>query len=141
MIESEYFVFLLVNQNSQSKLVKICKSIDTEDPKRVYEDIPIYCNSEGTKLNQVKHGIFFSGSGKRYLVLLFSSSKPTKSAVCIFDENDIHLAFLMSRRDRYGCPKHDLPRKDEIFQADGGLKNCVTFENFNETTEVCISSY
>lgn len=39
VIENDNFVFLLVNQNSQLKLVKICKSVDSNDPKKVYEDI------------------------------------------------------------------------------------------------------
>lgn len=138
MIENEHFVFLLLNEDSQSKLVKICKSIDSEDPKKVYEDIPISCNAKGKDLTHVKHGLFIFVSEKRYLVGLFSSLKPTLSAVCIFKENEIYEAFLKSRKHRYGCPKQDLPSKDAIFDANNSVQNCFSYNNFNKTSEVCI---
>lgn len=80
-------------------------------------------------------------SEKRYLVGLFSSSKPTLSAVCIFKENEIYKAFLKSRKHRYGCPKQDLPSKDAIFDADNGVHNCMSYKNLNKTSEVCILRY
>uniref|UniRef100_A0A8W8LTF4 Sema domain-containing protein n=1 Tax=Magallana gigas TaxID=29159 RepID=A0A8W8LTF4_MAGGI len=126
VIENENFVFLLVNQNSQSKLVKICKSIDSEDPKRVYEDIPISCNAGGTNLTHVKHGMFITISGKSYLVGLFSNSKPILSAMCVFEENEIYQAFLKSREHRYMCPKNDLSVEDMIFANDVKPKVCIT---------------
>lgn len=127
-IKNENFVFLLVNQNSQSKLVKICKSIASKYPKNVYEDIHISCYAEGTTLTLFKYGTFIIVSGKRYLVGLFSSSNPSLSAVCIFEENEIYQAFLMARIHRYGCPsKSDLPAEDVIFVGDTRGKNtkCV----------------
>eukprot|EP00105_Crassostrea_gigas_P034224 XP_019918372.1 PREDICTED: uncharacterized protein LOC105317323 [Crassostrea gigas] len=139
VIENDKFVFLLVNQNSQSKLVKICKSIDIVDPKKVYEDIPISCYSEGTNLTHVKHGTFITVSGKRYLVGLFSSSNPTLSAVCVFEENEIYEAFLESRIHRYGCPSNnDLPAGDIIFDEDEGKSRikCVPYRDVNETNKI-----
>nr|XP_034305137.1 plexin-B2 isoform X1 [Crassostrea gigas] len=126
VIENENFVFLLVNQNSQSKLVKICKSIDSEDPKRVYEDIPISCNAGGTNLTHVKHGLFITISGKRYLVGLFSSSKPMLSAMCVFKENKIYQAFLKSRKHRYRCPNNDLKTEEMIFDGDKPIQFCIS---------------
>uniref|UniRef100_K1Q971 Plasminogen n=1 Tax=Magallana gigas TaxID=29159 RepID=K1Q971_MAGGI len=125
VIENENFVFILVNQNSQSKLVKICKSIDSEDPKKAYEDIPISCNSGKTNLTHVKHGMFITISGKRYLISLFSSSKPTLSAMCVFEENEIYQAFLKSRKHRYMCPKKDIRLEEMIFKDDR-LPICIS---------------
>eukprot|EP00105_Crassostrea_gigas_P013873 XP_011430338.1 PREDICTED: uncharacterized protein LOC105330389 [Crassostrea gigas] len=139
VIENDKFVFLLVNQDSQSKLVKICKSIDIApvDPKKVYEDIPISCNSEGTNLTHVKHGTFISASGKKYLVGLFSSLNPTLSAVCVFEENEIYQRFLTSRKHRYGCPEHNLPKKDRIFLGDKGELKCAN-TTVDKNDQVCI---
>lgn len=134
VIENENFVFFLVNQNSQSKLVKICKTVDSVKQMKVYEDIPMSCNAGGTKLTHVKHGTFITVSGKRYLVSLFSSSKPALSAVCVFEENEIYQAFLKSRKHRYLCPKNDLPLGDVVFDDDKPLQNCITI---NES----VSSY
>uniref|UniRef100_A0A8W8LTQ5 Sema domain-containing protein n=1 Tax=Magallana gigas TaxID=29159 RepID=A0A8W8LTQ5_MAGGI len=144
VFENDKFVFFLVNQNSQSKLVKICKSIDSEArySKKVYEDIPVSCNAGEINLTHVKHGIFISVSGKRYLIVLFSRSKPTRSAVCVFEENDIYEAFLKSRRHRLGCPKSDLPADDVIFQADRGSPQvCIEYRNLNKTNEPLIGVY
>lgn len=114
-----------MNQTSQSKLVKICKSIDSEDPKKAYEDIPISCNSGKTNLSHVKHGMFINISGKRYLISLFSSSKPTLSAMCVFEENEIYHAFLKSRKHRYMCPKKDIRLEEMIFEDDR-LPICIS---------------
>ncbi|XP_052678387.1 plexin-A2-like, partial [Crassostrea angulata] len=136
-IENEKFVFLLVNQNSQSKFVKVCKSIVSEDPKKVYEDIPISCNSQETILTHVKHGMFITLFGKRYLITLFSSSKPTLSAMCVFEENEIYQAFLKSRKHRYMCPKNDIRPEEMIFDKDNRLPTCISVNlsvsNFYDT--------
>ena len=101
VMENENFVFLLVNQNSQYRLVKICKAIDSSSSKKVYEDIPILCNSNGTNLTHVEHGTFVSIFGRQCLVALFSNLTTGLSAVCVFDENEIFEAFLKSRRHRF----------------------------------------
>ena len=89
VMENEKFVFLLVNQNSQSRLVKICKAIDSSSLKKVYEDIPIWCNSNGTNLTHVEHGTFVLIFGRQCLVALFSNLPTGLSAVCVFDEHEI----------------------------------------------------
>lgn len=66
-------------------------------------------------MTHVKYGIFISVSGKRYLVGLFTGSKPNLSAVCVFEENEIYQGFLKSREHRYICPKNDLSVEDMIF--------------------------
>eukprot|EP00105_Crassostrea_gigas_P037113 XP_019921261.1 PREDICTED: plexin-B-like [Crassostrea gigas] len=137
VIENDKFVFLMVNQNSQSKLVKICKSIDSEDRKKVYEDIPISCNAEKTTLTHVNHGMFITLSGKRYLISLFSSSKATLSAMCVFDENEIYQAFLKSRKHRYMCPKNDILPEEMTFYQDKQITTCISVNlsvsNFYDT--------
>ena len=125
VIENENFIFLLVNQNSQSKLVKICKTVESS---QVYEDIPIICNLDGVNLTHVDHGSFLSVSGKTFLVALFSNLRIRKSSVCIFEESEIYEAFLQSRKDRFECPSHDLQAADFLFKyklSDFNLKNCV----------------
>lgn len=77
-------------------------------------------------MTHVKHGIYISVSGKRYLVGLFSSSKPSLSAVCVFEEKKIYQAFLKSREHRYFCPKNDLPVNDMIFNEDVKPQKCIT---------------
>nr|XP_022301208.1 uncharacterized protein LOC111109411 [Crassostrea virginica] len=138
VMENENFVFLLVNQNSQSRLVKICKNIDSSSSKKVYEDIPIWCNSNGTNLTHVEHGASVSILGRQCLVVLFSNLSTGRSAVCVFDENEIYEAFLKSRRHRFGCPKHDLSAKDVIFMNeinDFNLALCVMLP-FNKSDEL-----
>ena len=155
VMENENFVFLLVNQNSQSRLVKICKTIDSSSSKKVYEDIPIWCNSNGTNLTHVEHGASVSILGRQCLVVLFSNLTTGRSAVCVFDENEIYEAFLKSRRHRFGCPKHDLSAKDVIFMNEinyFNLGRCVmlpldevcnnlycTFKDLNQQTRLLIS--
>ena len=143
VMENENFVFLLVNQNSQSRLVKICKTIDSSSSKKVYEDIPIWCNSNGTNLTHVEHGVSVSILGRQCLVVLFSNLTTGRSAVCVFDENEINEAFLKSRRHRFGCPKHDLSAKDVIFMNEinyFNLGRCVMLP-FNKSDEVCNNLY
>ncbi|XP_061187132.1 uncharacterized protein LOC133195297 [Saccostrea echinata] len=127
VMENEEFVFLLVNQDSQAKLVKLCKSIDSENPKRVYEDIPIACSGkDGTNYTHVVHGTFVSE--KRYLVALFSTSPSTvTSAVCVYSKEEIYEAYLDSRKDRFECPKHDLQQRDEVFDdvSKFNIDKCV----------------
>nr|XP_022301207.1 uncharacterized protein LOC111109409 isoform X2 [Crassostrea virginica] len=138
VMENENFVFLLVNQNSQSRLVKICKNIDSSSSKKVYEDIPIWCNSNGTNLTHVEHGASVSILGRQCLVVLFSNLSTGRSAVCVFDENEIYEAFLKSRRHRFGCPKHDLSAKDVIFMNEINYFNqalCVMLP-FNKSDEI-----
>ena len=138
-MENENFVFLLVNQNSQSRLVKICKTIDSSFSKKVYEDIPIWCNSNGTNLTHVEHGAFVLIFGRQCLVVLFSNLSTGRSAVCVFDENEIYEAFLKSRRHRFGCPKHYLSFEDIIFTIIGSdnfnLRECIMLP-FNKSDEV-----
>ncbi|XP_062602005.1 plexin-A2-like isoform X2 [Saccostrea cucullata] len=135
-IENEDFVFLLVNQNSQAKLVKICKSIDGRDPKKVYEDIPISCSGkDGTNYTSVVHGTFVSVTGKRYLVALFTNSSGS-SATCVYSEEDIYQAFLKSRRNRYGCPKNDLPENDLIFDGALNIATCRNISNKDELSGI-----
>ncbi|XP_048741622.2 plexin-A4-like isoform X2 [Ostrea edulis] len=118
VLENEDFVFLLVNQISQAKLVKICKTINAKDPKKVYEDIPLTCSDkDGTHFPRVVHGTFVYVSGKRYLVALFTNST-VSSAVCVYEENEIYKAFLESRKNRYGCPKNDLREDDKVFDLE-----------------------
>ena len=140
VMENDNFVFLLVNQNSQSRLVKICKAIDSSSSKKVYEDIPIWCNSNGTNLTHVEHGTFVSILGRQCLVVLFSNLSTGRYAVCVFDENEIYEAFLKSRRHRFGCPKHYLNDKDVIFWGDFyddfNTISCVPLP-FNKSDEVC----
>ena len=139
MMENENFVFLLVNQNSQSRLVKICKAIDSSASKQVYEDMPIWCNSKGTNFTRVEHGAFVLVFGRQYLVALFSNLTNGRSAVCVFDENEIYETFLKSRGHRFGCPKHDVSAKDVIFMNEINFFNlgrCVMLP-FNRSDEVC----
>ena len=140
VMENENFVFLLVNQNSQSRLVKICKTIDSSSSKKVYEDIPIWCNSNGTNLTHVEHGASVSILGRQCLVVLFSNLSTGRSAVCVFDEHEIYEAFLKSRRHRFGC----LSAKDVIFTSDYydgyNLRACVMLP-FNKSDEVCNNLY
>lgn len=86
-------------------------------------------------MNHVKHGIFIFVSGKRYFVGLFSSSKPTLSAVCIFEEKKIYQAFLKAREHRYICPKNDPSLEDMIFVEDEKPRICITK---NEVSTTCI---
>lgn len=120
--------------------MQVYRYLPSQESVEESEDLPISCYEEGTNLTRVKHGAFIFVNGKRYLVGFFSSSNPTRSAVCVFEENEIYEAFLKSRRHRYGCPtKNDLPAKDVIFQEDRGLQNsCVQYKDFNETNEVCL---
>ena len=138
VMENENFVFLLVNQNSKSKLVKICKTIDSSSSKKAYEDIPIICNKDGENLTHVEHGTFVTVSGERLLVALFSKLTTGRSSVCVFKESEIYEAFLESRRHRFGCPKHDLKDTEMIFQGDNPAFNgpiCINLP-FNKTDEV-----
>ncbi|XP_022301204.2 uncharacterized protein LOC111109408 [Crassostrea virginica] len=137
VMENDNFVFLLVNQNLQSRLVKICKAIDSSSSSKVYEDTSIWCNSNGTNFTHVKHGAFVLLFGRQFLVALFSNPTSGRSAVCVFDENEIYEAFLKSRRHRFGCPKHVLSAKDMVFQGEFdyyNLKVCVTLP-FNKSDE------
>ena len=142
VMENENFIFLLVNQNSKSKLVKICKTIDSSSSKKAYEDIPIICNKDGENLTHVEHGTFVTVSGEKLLVVLFSKLTTGRSSVCVFKESEIYEAFLKSRRHRFGCPKHDLKDTDMIFQGDNpdiasafNLPKCINLP-FNKTDEV-----
>lgn len=134
LLEDDNFAFLLLNQNSKAKIAKICKSVDGVDPKRVYEDIPIYCYKDGTNFTQMKHGTFVSYLGSRYLVAVFSNSE-NSAAVCVFKETEILNKFLESRRDRYGCPKHDLTDNDAIFGQEKDVK-CVHWMSITKENEV-----
>ena len=142
VMENENFIFLLVNQNSKSKLVKICKTIDSSSSKKAYEDIPIICNKDGENLTHVEHGTFVTVSGEKLLVVLFSKLTTGRSSVCVFKESEIYEAFLKSRRHRFGCPKHDLEDTDMIFQGDNpdiasafNRPKCINLP-FNKTDEV-----
>lgn len=44
-------------------------------------------------MTHVKHGLFISVSGKRYLVGLFQVQNPTLSALCVSKEKEIYQAF------------------------------------------------
>ena len=142
VMENENFVFLLVNQNSKSKLVKICKTIDSSSSKKAYEDIPIICNKDGVNLTYVEHGIFVTVDGEKLLVVLFSNLTTEQSSVCVFKESEIFEAFLKSRKHRFGCPKHDLKETDVILEDEPdiiatsfNLQKCTPFP-FNKTDEV-----
>ena len=101
VLENAKFVFLSLNQNSKSRLAKICKSVDSSSPKKVYEDIPIMCNTDGANLTHVKHGSFLSVSGERLLVILFSNLATGQSSLCVFDEREIYHTFFESRKHRF----------------------------------------
>ena len=137
VMENENFVFLLVNQNSKSKLVKICKTVDSSSSKKAYEDIPIICNKDGENLTHVEHGTFVTVSGEKLLVVLFSDLTTGRSSVCVFKESEIYEAFLESRRHRFGCPTHGLQVTDSIFDGEMNLpeEKCVTVP-FNKSNEV-----
>ena len=136
-MENENFVFLLVNQNSKSKLVKICKTIDrsSESSKKAYEDIPIICNKDGENLTHVEHGTFVTVSGEKLLVVLFSKLTTGRSSVCVFKESEIYEAFLESRKHRFGCPNHDVT--DSVFEGETKIRDCVMFP-FNKSNEVYV---
>ncbi|XP_062589049.1 hepatocyte growth factor receptor-like [Saccostrea cucullata] len=125
MFENDDFVFLLFNQNSKAKLAKLCKSIDKYNPKRVYEDIPIYCKDGNKTFDVIVDGKFINASGDRYLTAIFTNFAAGSSALCMFSEFEIYDAFLKSRRDRYGCPYHDLPNNELIFDDSQNLPKCV----------------
>lgn len=138
VLENAKFIFLLLNQNSKSRLAKICKSVDSSSPKKVYEDIPIMCNTDGTNLTHVEHGSFVSVSGERLLVILFSNLATGQSSLCVFDEREIYQTFLESRKHRFGCPKHDLQITDLVFEGDLTYYNrpdCIPLP-LNKTDEV-----
>ena len=141
VIENENFIFLLVNQNSQSRLVKICKTIDSSSSNKVYEDIPIWCYSNGTNLTHVEHGAFVLVFGRQCLVALFSNLTTGRFALCVFHESEIYEAFLKSRRHRFGCPKHDLSLEDAVFKGDLNFFSDCFISPFNKSNEVFLFTF
>jgi hypothetical protein len=139
LLENDEFVFLLFNQNSKAKIAKICKSVDAEEPKKVYEDIPVYCDKDGTNFTQIEHGTFVTYLGSRYLVALLSDPEKSTAAVCVFKETEIYNGFLESRRHRYGCPdKHPLSSNDAIFGQMEDNTNCVPWRSMTKENEVIV---
>ncbi|XP_062589043.1 plexin-B2-like [Saccostrea cucullata] len=124
IFENDKFVFLLSNQNLEGKLAKLCKTIDERKPKKVYENIPIYCKDDNENFTRAVYGKFVILSRQRYLVTAFSNSAENY-ALCIFSESELYDAFLRSRRHRFGCPKHDLKPADMIFGTTLNLGGCV----------------